>query len=54
MGDVKEIKRMLDIMAEKYAKTECERISEVMKKIEGFKTDEEVNILIDKFEVIMN
>ena len=32
---------------------ECERISEVVKKIEGFKTDDKVDMLINRFEEIM-
>ena len=37
-------------MAEKYSKTACERITEVMKKISGFKTEEKVDTLIDRLK----
>ena len=37
-------------MAEKYSKTECERITGVMKLISGIKMDETVDKSIDKFE----
>ena len=46
----KEVKKVLDIMAEKYSRTVCERIKEVEKKIMDFKTGEKVDLLIDKFE----
>ena len=43
------MKKVLGVMAEKYSKTTCERITEVMKKISRFKTEEKVDRLIDRF-----
>ena len=37
IGETREVKKVLDVMAEKYSKTTCERITEVMKKISGFR-----------------
>ena len=37
-------------MAEKYAKTTSKKIMETMKKISGFRTDDKVDVLIDRFE----
>ena len=37
-------------MAEKYAKTTGEKIMETMKKISGFRIEDKVDVLIDRFE----
>ena len=47
---MREVKKVLDMMVEKYSKTTCERITEVMKKISGFKTEQKVDTLIDRFK----
>ena len=43
LGERREVKRVLDVMAEKYSKTECERITGVMKIISGMKMDKKVD-----------
>ena len=50
VGENRTIKRMLDMMTEKYSRTKGERIWELMKKISGYKMDDRVEILMDKFE----
>ena len=44
---------ILDVMDEKYLKTKEERMLELMKKIVEFRTDENVEELMDKFGKIM-
>merc|ERR1712105_525975 len=50
IGVTRTVKRVLDMMAEKYSKTTCEKIMETMKKISGFQTDNKVDVLINRFE----
>ena len=40
-------------MAEKYSKTTCEKITDTMKKISGFKTNDKVDTLIDNFDEML-
>ena len=40
VGDTRTVDRVLTVMAEKYSKTVCEKITDTMKKISGFSTDE--------------
>ena len=49
IGETRTVKRVLDVMAEKYSKTICEKIMETMKKISGFRTDDKADALIDRF-----
>ena len=37
VGETRTVIRILDVMAEKYSKTTCEKITDTMKKISGFK-----------------
>ena len=53
LGDVRTVDRVLAVMSEKYSMTICEKIMEVMKTICGFRTDEKVDVLIDKFDEMM-
>ena len=53
VGDIITVKRVLDIMMEKYSKTKDEKILELMKKISNFKMDDSVETLIDRFEEMM-
>ena len=50
IGITRTVKRVLDLMAEKYAKTTKEKIMETMKKISGFRIEDKVDVLIDRFE----
>ena len=50
IGTTRTIKRVLDMMAEKYAKTTREKIIETMKKISGFRVEDKVDMLIDRFK----
>merc|ERR1712148_140967 len=43
----------MTVMAEKYSLMICEKITEVMKTICGFRTDDKVDTLIDKFDEMM-
>ena len=53
LGDVRTVDRVLTVMAEKYSMTICEKITEVMKTICVFRTDEKVDNLIDKFDEML-
>ena len=55
IGEMKTVKRILDILSEKYEKSTSEKIMDILKKIngEGFKTEENVDSMIDKFEQMM-
>ena len=48
--ETRTVDRVLNVMAEKYSKTTCEKIKDTMKKISGFKTDDKVDNLIDNFD----
>ena len=50
IGETRTVESVLDVMAEKYSKTICEKITETMKRISGFRTDDKVDVLIDNFE----
>ena len=50
IGTTRTVKKVLDLMAEKYAKTTGEKIMETMKKISGFRIEDKVDVLIDRFE----
>ena len=50
VGETRTVRRVLDIMTEKYSKSTGEKVLDVMRKISNFKTDEKVDVLIDKFE----
>ena len=53
IGDVRTVDRVLTVMSEKYSMTICEKITEVMKTICGFRTDDKVDTLIDKFDELL-
>ena len=44
------VKKILDVMKEKYSKTKGEKILELMNKISNFKMDDNVETLLDRFE----
>ena len=50
VGGTRTVRKVLDIMSEKYSKTKGEKVAEVMRKISNFKVEGTVEILIDKFE----
>jgi hypothetical protein len=50
VGTTRTVKRVLEVMTEKYAKTTGEKILEIMKKISNFKTENKVDGLINNFE----
>ena len=50
VGEDRNVKKVLDVMNEKFSKTKGENLLELMKDISGFKTDENIETLIDKFE----
>ena len=51
--DEKTVKKVLDILEEKYKMTKCERIKEVEKKWMDFRADDKVDTSIDKLEEIV-
>ena len=55
IGETRTVQRILEVMSEKYEKNTGEKIMEVMRKIsgEGFKTDENVDRMLDRFEQMM-
>ena len=55
IGETKTVKRVLDVLSEKYEKSISEKIMDVIKKIsgEGYKAEENVDKMLDKFEQMM-
>ena len=53
VSETRTVIRVLNVMAEKYSKTTCEKITDTMKKISGFKTDDKVENLIDNFDEML-
>ena len=53
ISDTRTVDRVMTAMAEKYSKTTCEKITDTMKKISGFKTDDKVDNLIDNFDEML-
>ena len=51
--DTRTVDRVLTVMAEKYSKTTCEKITDTMRKISGFKTDDKVDNLINNFDEML-
>lgn len=51
VGETITVKRILDVMAEKFAATTYEKTSEMMKKICGneFKSEDKIDLMIDRF-----
>ena len=45
VGDMRNVKRIVEIMTEKYLKTKSERILELMRKISHFKMDDIIETL---------
>ena len=50
VGENRSVKKVLDVMTEKYSRTKGEKMLDMMKNISGFKTDEKVEVLMDRFE----
>ena len=36
IGETRTVESVMEVLAEKYSKTECEKIADMMKKISGF------------------
>ena len=53
IGETRTVERVMEVLAEKYSNTDCEKIADVMKKISGFRADGKVDLLIDNFEEMM-
>ena len=50
VGQNRSVKKALDVMTGKYSRTKGEKMLDMMKNISGFKTDEKVEVLMDRFE----
>ena len=52
VGEIRIVKKILEVMTEKFAKTASEKTADMMRKISenGFKTDEKLDVMIDRFE----
>ena len=53
IGNTTTVGSILDVLDEKYLRTKGERMLELIKKIVEFRTDENVEELMDKFRKIM-
>ena len=53
VGETRTVDQVLNVMAEKYSKTTCEKIKDTMKKISEFKTNDKVDNLIDNFDEML-
>ena len=52
VGSTRTVKKILEVMTEKFSKTTSEKTSDMMKKISGerFKSEDKIDVMIDKFE----
>ena len=52
VGNTRTVKKILEVMTEKFAKTTSEKTSDMMKKISGngFKSEDKIDVMIDRFE----
>ena len=52
VGRTRAVKKILEVMTEKFSKTTSEKTSDMMKKIsgDGFRSEEKIDVKIDKFE----
>ena len=52
VGSTRTVKKILEVMTEKFSKTTSEKTSDMMKKIsgDGFKQEDKIDVMIDKFE----
>ena len=52
VGQTRTVKKVLEVMTEKFAKTTGEKTAEIMRRISvnNFKTEEKINVMIDKFK----
>ena len=53
VGNDRTVKRILDVLSDKYSMTTAEKILGLMKKISDFKAEEDVETLLDRFEEII-
>ena len=53
VGEVRTVRRIIEVMTEKYSKTKSEKILELMRKISCFKMDDNMETLIDRFEELI-
>ena len=55
VGTTRTVKKILDVMTEKFSKTTSEKTSDMMKKISGngFKSEDKIDVMIDRFEEII-
>ena len=55
VGETRTVKRVLNVMTEKFAITMGEKTAEMMRKISGksFKSEEKIDVMIDKFEELV-
>ena len=50
VGEDRNVKKVLDVMTEKYSRTKGEKMLDMMKNISGFKTEDKVEVLMDKLK----
>ena len=52
VGETRTVKKILEVMTEKFAKTTSEKTLDMMKKISGngFKSEDKIDVMIDRFE----
>ena len=52
VGGTRTVKKILEVMTKMFAKTIGENTADMMRKISGnnFKTEEKIDVMIDKFE----
>ena len=55
VGTTRTVKKIIDVMTEKFSKTLSEKTSDMMKKIsgDGFRTDNKIDVMIDRYEEIV-
>merc|ERR1712237_283242 len=53
VGETRTVRKVLEVLAEKYSKTICEQIKDTMRKICSSKMSEKVDTLIDNFDEML-
>ena len=48
VGEKRCVKRVLEVLEQKYSKSKGKMVLDLMMKIRGFKTDEKVEVLMDR------
>ena len=54
VGWNRKVKRVLEMMTERYSRTKAEKMLDMIRCISEFKTDGNIEVLMDRFEDLVN